>query len=45
MVEEVRNHLREMLESLDLARVPGVMPWCWYGKRMVVYIFPLTSAT
>ena len=28
MVEEVRNHLREMMESLDLARVPGVMLCC-----------------
>ena len=30
MVEEVRNHLREMLESSAIrAIVPGVMLWCW----------------
>ena len=31
MVEEVRNHLREMLESgaFSLAKVPGVMLSCW----------------
>ena len=29
----------------DLDRVPGATQWYWYGKRMVAYVFVLTSAT
>ena len=36
LVEEVQNHLREMLESVlsGPARVLGVTQWCWCRKRM-----------
>ena len=45
MVEEVRNHLREMLESSAIR--PSQSAWCnavvLVRKKMVVYAFALIS--
>ena len=47
LVEEVRNHLRDMLESGTIR--PSQSAWCnalwyWYGKRTVAtYAFALIS--
>ena len=47
LVEEVQNHLWEMLESVLLgpARVLGTMQWCWCRRRMAAYGSVLTFAT
>ena len=43
LVEEVWNHLWEMLESgaISPVRVLGAMQWCWCRRRMVAYSFVL----
>ena len=46
LVEEVQNHLQEMLESgaISPARAPGAMQWCWCRRRMAAYGSALTFA-
>ena len=45
LVQEVQNHLQEMLESGTIwpSQKCGVMLWCWSGRRMGAYGSASTS--